>query len=80
MKAVYKNPKSGKLYTFEAISTPKENGEVEIVTQFYNVYDNAKVWDSAEVKVDKKGKAYKCLSLESITLKNGVDAFKTIKE
>lgn len=78
-KAVYKNMKSGKLYTFEAIDEPKENGEVETKTQFFNVYDNAEVYEKAETKADKKGRAFKVLDLESITLKNGLTAYKTVK-
>ena len=78
-KAVYKNFKSGKLYTFEAQEVPTESGEVEIKTTFFNVYDNAKTYDSAETKSDKKGRAFKVLELEEIILKNGVTAYKTIK-
>ena len=78
-KAVYKNIKSGKLYTFEAVEEPKENGEVETKTEFFNVYDDAGVYDSAEVKADKKGRAFKVLELEEITLKNGITAYKTVK-
>ena len=78
-KAVYKNVKSGKLYTFEAKEVPTENGETKVETEFFNVYDNAGTWDKAEVCADKKGRAFKVLDLEEITLKNGVTAFKTIK-
>lgn len=78
-KAVYKNMKSGKLYTFEAVETPKEDGSTQTETQFYNVYDNARTYEAAELKVDKKGRAFKVLDLEQITLKNGVEAFKTVK-
>ena len=78
-KAVYKNVKSGKLYTFEANEVPTENGEAKVETTFFNVYDNASIWDKAETLADKKGRAFKVLDLEEITLKNGVTAFKTIK-
>lgn len=78
-KAVYKNIKSGKLYTFEAKEEPKENGDVEVKTTFYNVYDNAGTYESAETKADKKGRAFKVLELEEITLKNGITAYKTVK-
>ena len=78
-KAVYKNMKSGKLYTFEATQVPNENGEVETKTTFYNVYDNAKTYDSADTKSDKNGRAVKVLELEAIVLKNGLSAFKTVK-
>ena len=78
-KAVYKNPKSGKLYTFEAVQEPKENGEVETKTNFFNVYDNANTYEGAETKADKHGKAFKVLELEEITLKNGLTAYKTVK-
>ena len=78
-KAVYKNIKSGKLYTFEATQEPKENGEVETKTNFFNVYDNANTYEAAETKADKKGRAFKVLELEEITLKNGLTAYKTVK-
>ena len=78
-KAVYKNMKSGKLYTFEAIEVPTENGDKETKTEFFNVYDNAEVYDKGIVLSDKKGRAYKVLELEQITLKNGVTAYKTVK-
>ena len=78
-KAVYKNMKSGKLYTFEAVQEPKENGEVETKTEFFNVYDNAETYEKAEIKSDKKGRAFKVLELEAITLKNGTTAYKTVK-
>ncbi len=78
-KAVYKNMTSGKLYTFEAKEVPTENGEAKVETTFYNVYDNAKTYDNTVVQMDKKGRAYKVLELEEITLKNGVTAYKTVK-
>lgn len=78
-KAVYKNMTSGKLYTFEAKEVPTENGEAKVETQFFNVYDNAKTYDNTVVQMDKKGRAYKVLELEEITLKNGVTAYKTVK-
>lgn len=78
-KAVYKNMKSGKLYTFEAKEVPTENGDKTVETTFFNVYDNAEIYDKTVVQVDKKGKAFKVLELEPITLKNGVAAYKTIK-
>lgn len=70
---------SGKLYTFEAVQEPKENGEVETKTNFFNVYDNANTYEAAEIKADKKGRAFKVLELEEITLKNGLTAYKTVK-
>lgn len=78
-KAVYKNVKSGKLYTFEAKEVPTENGESKVETTFFNVYDNANIWDSTETLADKKGRAFKVLDLEEIKLKNGLAAFKTVK-
>ena len=78
-KAVYKNMNSGKLYTFEAKEVPTENGEAKVETTFFNVYDNAKTYDGTVVQMDKKGRAYKVLELEEITLKNGTTAYKTVK-
>ena len=78
-KAVYKNIKSGKLYTFEAKEVPTENGEAKVETAFYNVYDNANTYEAAETKADKKGRAFKVLELEEIILKNGLTAYKTVK-
>lgn len=79
LKAVYKNIKSGKLYTFEAKEVPAENGETKVETTFFNVYDNANTYEAAETKADKKGRAFKVLELEEITLKNGLTAYKTVK-
>ena len=70
-KAVYKNPKSGKLYCFDDAA---DGGRPEIKT----VFDNADVYDKAETKADKNGKAYKVCKVEPKTLKNGHDVFVTI--
>lgn len=68
-KAIYKNPKSGKLYTFD-----KEEGALEgkIFPVFVN---NEKAYDEAELKEDKKGKAYKVCEAEKTVLKNGFEAY-----
>lgn len=75
-KAVYQNPKTTKLYSFidhkDWIEVPEEKSE--IVT----VFDDNKQWDSAEFKVDKKGRAYKVLSCELLFLKNGFRALRTV--
>lgn len=70
-KAVYQNPKSGKLYAF---LDNEEGGRPEILT----VFDNAKTWDKADVKADKKGRAYRVLDLDVTTTKNGHKVFRTI--
>lgn len=72
-KAVYVNPKSNKLY---ALIDNAETGELDLVT----VYDNRKDWYSAPFKVDKKGRAYKVLSVEFKTTKNGFRVLQTVDE
>ena len=69
VKAIYKNPKSGKLYTFD-----KEEGQAE--SKIFPVFvNNDKTYDSAELKEDKKGRAYKLCEAEKTTLKNGFEAY-----
>lgn len=70
-KPVYRNPKTGKLWTIQE----KDNGETVLLT----VYDNAKVYDAAETKADKKGRAYKVLDVELQTTKAGFEVFRTVK-
>ena len=70
-KAVYQNPKTQKLYAF---ADAGEGNRPDIRT----VYDNAKKWDEAPFKVDKKGKAYKLLDVEEGETKNGYKVLKTV--
>lgn len=73
IKAIYKNYKTGKHYTFDKI---EETGENKI----YTVFDDAHVYDAAPIRQDKNGKVYKALPVEKKTLKNGFDVFVTIHE
>lgn len=72
-KAVYVNPKSGKLY---AIVDNEETGKADLVT----VYDNAKIYESAPYKVDKKGRAYKVLNVKFKKTKAGYRVLETVEE
>lgn len=73
--AIYKNPKSGKLYGFYKEDENDPNEELKIVT----VFDNAKTYDKAELKADRNGKAYKICDVREKTLKNGFTVFVTTK-
>ena len=68
-KAIYKNPKSGKFYTFD-----KEEGasEGKIFPVFIN---DEKKYSDAELKEDVKGRAYKVCEAEKVLLKNGFEAY-----
>ena len=68
LKPIYKNYKSGKYYTIE----DQDNGERKLTTVF--VDDN--VFDAAEIKIDKNGKAYKVLNVEPHTTKNGFNVLR----
>lgn len=74
-KAVYKNPKTGKLYTFYKDDEKDPGEELKIAT----VFDDAKTYDATPLAQDKNGKAYKVCDLEKKTLKSGFDVFVTKK-
>lgn len=67
-KAIYKNPKSGKFYTFDK----PEGGESKLFPVFIN---NEEVYAKSEMLCDKNGKAYKLVEAEKIMLKNGFEAY-----
>ena len=70
-KAVYQNPKSQKYYTM----VDRDGAErPDLVT----VFDNAKVLEKAEIKVDKKGRAYRVVDVEWHTTKNGFQVLGTV--
>ena len=68
-KAIYKNPKSGKFYTFD-----KKEGEEkgEILPVFIN---NEETYKNSETKSDINGKAFKTVEARKIMLKNGFAAY-----
>lgn len=68
LKPIYKNYKTGKYYTIKE----QDNGDKELVAVF--VDDN--VYDGAEIKIDRNGKAYKVLNVEEHTTKNGYKVFR----
>lgn len=70
-KAVYQNPQSQRLYAF---ADAGEGNPPDIRA----VFDNAKKWDSAPFKVDKKGRAYKLLEVEEGETNNGYRVFRTV--
>lgn len=70
-KAVYKNYKSGKYYTFE-----KEGENTKFVPVFV---DDGQI-TKENTKVDSKGKAYNILDVEPFKTKNGFDAYRTIRK
>lgn len=71
-KAIYKNPKSGKLYTFRG-----ERDKGEEVT-IHTVYDNSKAYEkNQELKEDKNGRAYKICEVEEKKTGSGYIVFVT---
>ena len=74
-KAIYRNPKSGKLYTFKG---DREKGEEVTI---HTVFDNAKTYEnSSDIKEDKNGRAYKICECEEKITKNGYVVFVTVEE
>lgn len=67
-KAIYKNYKTGKYYTF---TTNEATNESQIFTVFVDDHK----YDAEPIKLDKNGKAYKAMDVKQITLKNGFDVF-----
>lgn len=72
-KAIYQNPKSGKFY---AIVEKEDKSGNELFT----VFDNAKVLTKAEIKVDKKGKAYRVAEVKFRTTKKGFKVLETVEK
>ena len=73
-KAIYRNPKSGKLYTFKG---ERDNGEEVTI---HTVFDNAKTYEtSSDIKEDKNGRAYKICEVVEKTTKAGYVVFVTVK-
>jgi hypothetical protein len=70
-KAIYQNPKTGKFY---ALVDNEETKKIDLFT----VYDNAKVLEKAEIKVDKKGRAYRVAEVEFRTTKAGHQVLGTV--
>ena len=70
-KAIYTNPKTGKFYAI--IDRADGTG-----ADLYTVYDNAEVLGSAEIKVDKKGRAYKVASVRARKTKAGYVVLETV--
>lgn len=74
-KAVYKNPKSGKLYTFRG-----ERDKGEEVT-IHTVFDNAKTYENGtDIREDKNGRAYKLVECEERKTKAGYIVFVTLNK
>ena len=69
-RPVYRNPKSGKFYTFEK---DKSTGETKLFTVFV---DNV-VYNNHPVQEDRIGRAYKVISCKAKTTKNGFLVFTT---
>lgn len=67
-RPVYKNPKTGKYYTFEK---DEKSGESQLFTVFVN--DNT--YNNAAMQADKSGRAYKVISCKLKTTKNGYLVF-----
>ena len=72
LKAIYKNPRSSKLYLLDK---NEETDKLDI----YTVYDDAKQYDDAPIKADKNGKCYKVLNVAEHVTKAGHKVYKTIK-
>lgn len=72
-KPIYTNPKSGKFYTFD----DDGQGNRKILTAFPTKDVDV---NKAPLKADKNGKAYRVLPCEKFTLKNGIEAYRILKD